>query len=543
MPRPPRRPPKQQTQQATEEKPVIKPQPGPQEAFLSSSADIVIFGGAAGGGKSWCLLAEALRNIGNPQFGAVIFRRTYPQITNKGGLWDEATAMYAPLGPTPLQTTLKFIFPSGATISFAHMQHEKDKDNYIGSQIPLIGWDEVTQFSEEQFWFLMSRNRSTCGVAPYVRATCNPDSESWVAKLIEWWIDQDTGYAIPERSGVIRWIIRDNDENHWFDDRESAVRYAESLISEDDPKREMLLAEAPSRPKSFTFIPSYLENNQILMRKDPGYLSNLMAQTVVDRERLLRGNWKIKPVAGLMFPNNKWKFASSLPEGKYRFCRFWDKAGTEGGSGARTAGVLMAAKYELYERIKMWMFFVVHVAAGRWSDLEVEEKILFYAHADREKYGNVKIGMEQEPGSSGKFAARFTIRALAGFDVFSEHATGSKADRWKPFAVQQQAGNVTIVQDGTWDWLGYVTELDNLAGDDVADKHALKDRADASAGAFKRLAFGETTLYASPLVIDLSKPAKQKEIEIETESPQQRFARERRELMEELAARMDGESF
>ena len=55
---------------------------------------------------------------------------------------------------------------------------------------------------------MLSRNRSTCGVTPYVRATCNPDADSWVAKFIEWWIDQDTGYPIPERSGKLRWFIR-----------------------------------------------------------------------------------------------------------------------------------------------------------------------------------------------------------------------------------------------------------------------------------------------------------------------------------------------
>jgi len=69
---------------------IIGPQPGPQELFLSTPADICIYGGAAGGGKSFGLLLEALRHIDNPQYGAVIFRRTYPEIMNKGGLWDES---------------------------------------------------------------------------------------------------------------------------------------------------------------------------------------------------------------------------------------------------------------------------------------------------------------------------------------------------------------------------------------------------------------------------------------------------------------------
>lgn len=80
----------------------IKPQPGAQERFLSSHADIAIYGGAAGGGKSFALLLEPLRHIGNNDFGGVIFRRTSPQITNEGALWDEAGKLYPLVGGEPL---------------------------------------------------------------------------------------------------------------------------------------------------------------------------------------------------------------------------------------------------------------------------------------------------------------------------------------------------------------------------------------------------------------------------------------------------------
>jgi hypothetical protein len=68
----------------------IGPQEGPQTLFLSSAADIAIYGGAAGGGKTFAELLEPLRHVGNKDFGAVIFRRTTPQITNEGALWDES---------------------------------------------------------------------------------------------------------------------------------------------------------------------------------------------------------------------------------------------------------------------------------------------------------------------------------------------------------------------------------------------------------------------------------------------------------------------
>src|ERR1700733_733767 len=102
----------------------IRPQPGAQERFLSSSADIAIYGGAAGGGKSFALLMEPLRHIGNPEFGGVIFRRTSPQITNEGGLWDEAGKLYPLVGGDARVGNLEYRFPTESSISFRHLQHE-----------------------------------------------------------------------------------------------------------------------------------------------------------------------------------------------------------------------------------------------------------------------------------------------------------------------------------------------------------------------------------------------------------------------------------
>lgn len=158
----------------------IRPQPGPQERFLASEADIAILGGAAGGGKSFGLLMESLRHIGNMHFGGVIFRRTSPQITNEGALWDEAGKLYPLLGAAPRIGSLQYEFPSGCSISFRHLQHEATVFDWQGAQVPFIGFDELTHFTKKQFFYMLSRNRSTCGVKPYIRATCNPDADSWV---------------------------------------------------------------------------------------------------------------------------------------------------------------------------------------------------------------------------------------------------------------------------------------------------------------------------------------------------------------------------
>ena len=128
---------------------IIQPQPGPQEMFLSSPADIAIYGGAAGGGKSYALLLEALRHTNNKNFGAVIFRKNANQIMSEGGLWDTASEIYPYAGGKPSRNPRPtWKFPSGAKISFAHLEYEKDKLGWQGSQIPLIGFDELTHFTE-----------------------------------------------------------------------------------------------------------------------------------------------------------------------------------------------------------------------------------------------------------------------------------------------------------------------------------------------------------------------------------------------------------
>jgi hypothetical protein len=154
-------------------------QPGPQQDFIATSADIAIYGGAAGGGKTYALLLEPLRHMDNSQFGAVIFRREAVQIMNEGGLFDTSYPIYSELGGHPkLSPQTVWTFPSNASIRFAHLHNEHDVNDWQGAQIPFIGYDELTHFTEQQFWYMLSRNRSMCGVRPYIRATCNPDAKS-----------------------------------------------------------------------------------------------------------------------------------------------------------------------------------------------------------------------------------------------------------------------------------------------------------------------------------------------------------------------------
>ena len=81
----------------------------------------------------------------------------------------------------------------GGKIRFSHLQFETTVYDWQGAQITLICFDELTHFSAHQFFYMTSRNRSICGVRPYIRATCNPDADSWVADFLAWWIDPESG--------------------------------------------------------------------------------------------------------------------------------------------------------------------------------------------------------------------------------------------------------------------------------------------------------------------------------------------------------------
>lgn len=268
----------------------IEPQPGFQMKALSTSADIAILGGAAGVGKTFVILLEYLRHIHNPNWGGVAFRRTSPQIRNEGGLWDTSMGIYPGAGAIPKESFLEWQFPKGSKLKFSHLEYEKNILDWQGSQIPFIAFDELTHFSKKMFFYLLSRNRSTCGVAPYVRATCNPDPDSWVAELIEWWIDSNTGFPIPERDGVLRYFTMDGDKYIWGDTPEGVIDKAwyflEKIVDSSglDPKIFV---------KSLTFITGKIYDNKALLSANPQYLANLLAQDEATKSALFDGNWKV----------------------------------------------------------------------------------------------------------------------------------------------------------------------------------------------------------------------------------------------------------
>jgi hypothetical protein len=269
---------------------IISPQAGYQQIALSSNADIVIGGAAAFVGKTYALLLDPLRYVGIKDFGGVIFRRTSVQIRNEGGLWDTSMGLYTIMKADPRESSLDWQFPSGAKISFRHLEYEKNKYDWQGAQIPFLGFDELTHFTETMFFYLLSRNRSSCGVKPYVRATCNPDPESWVYKLIEWWIDKETGYPILERRGVLRYFIKYGDSYIWGDSYDEVKEKAWHIIS---PLIDQSGLYAEDFIKSITFVSGSIYDNKKGLESDPSYPGNLLSQDDETRRQLLEGRWKI----------------------------------------------------------------------------------------------------------------------------------------------------------------------------------------------------------------------------------------------------------
>ena len=414
-----------------------------------------------------------LRHIDNPRFTSTIFRRNNTQIFTNGGLWDTALLIYPLAGGHPKKTpNPQFVFPSGAKVVFGHLERYDDALKYQGSQQALIMFDELTHFGEDVFWYMLSRNRSDSGVPGQILASTNPDPDSWVRRFIDWWIGDD-GYAIPERSGKLRWFIREAGEVVWGDSKRELyerqmgepITRTDSFKTIDDFPKEgedgVLYYARGTRacyawmggqyqsllpPKSVTFIASSLSDNAILMRNDPSYLANLQALPTVEKERLLGGNWNIRPAAGLYFPRSALgELLEDIPNDVTRWVRGWDLAATdtdEGGDPAYTASVLIGKR-------RNGRYVIAHASNDRLRADKVRAIVKQTAAADKAKYRRVKIRMSQDPGQAGKEQADSYIKMLAGFDVVAVRESGDKISRAEPFAAQWQAGNVDVVA-GPW---------------------------------------------------------------------------------------------
>ena len=185
------------------------------------------------------------RYIGHPRFRGVLLRRTFPQLRE---IIDRCWRYYPTLGGVYRSTEHRWYFPSGAIIELGHMQNPDDMYNYQGREYHFIGFDELTQFKEEQYLYLFSRARSTIPeLVPLIRSTCNP-------------------------GGI---------GHHFVHQR---------FVASADPNKRVLDRHTGL---SRMFIPGTLYDNPTLIENDPAYVKRLEALPETERKRLLYGDWDV----------------------------------------------------------------------------------------------------------------------------------------------------------------------------------------------------------------------------------------------------------
>lgn len=386
------------------------PQTGPQETFARTNADIAVIGGSPGGGKSVAELYEfdkltLLR--WTRRLRGVAFRRTEVALLKPGSLWDRGKEMAPAFGGRVLEESKRIVFEASTGqiedqhwLDFDHLHALGSERLFDGASLDVIIFDELPEFDETQFWYMVSRIRTTRRLRPRIRASCNAEPDSWVAALLfsGGYIGED-GYALPSMSGVVQWFVRDEETDQllWY--------RTEAAALEAHPELE------PDDVMSFTFVLARTSDNAKLRAADPGYRGRMRNLLRRDRLRLYGegdedrgGNWLSAEGAGEYFARDAIRWADAPPSRVVRTVRGWDfgsiasdeedwRKGPDWTEGARVSWT---------ENGELWIDDVVSCRKG---PLETDEFLVETSIADGPL---VQVGLFQDQGSSGKRDAENT---------------------------------------------------------------------------------------------------------------------------------------
>ena len=303
------------TRRGAKLKNIWHPQPGPQTEAYCCAADELLYGGAAGGGKSDALLGIA-RNL---HWKSIILRRVSPSLD---GLIERSREIYAPDAESAAHSSFsgspfpRWRFDDGRQIRFGHIQHSDDVLKLQGQAFDGYFFDEIPEFEEAQFRYVTGWNRSTRpGQRCRIICTGNPPTTAegeWVVKYWAPWLDET--WPNPAEPGELRWVTTIAGKDIWVDDSRPFV-----LVDGERRYDFDLAMYKPTDiiiPRSRTFIPAKVADNQYLV--STGYVSKLQMLPEPLRSKLLLGDFRagreddayqIIPSAWVQLAQERWKTA------------------------------------------------------------------------------------------------------------------------------------------------------------------------------------------------------------------------------------------
>lgn len=416
----------------------------------------ILYGGAAGGGKSSALLAASLQYVDVPRYSALLVRRTFRDLDQPGALIPRSKEWLSGTDAVWNGNDHRWTFPSGATLTFGYLDHEDDKYQYQGADFQFVGVDELTQFTLTQYTYLFSRCRR-----PELPDDATPEEAEAVGQLAD----------VPLR---VRAASNPGGSGHdWVKERFGIYRKV------GEPPTAPYVCHRPEwqadkEPhKRNLFIPAKASDNPHLDVET--YNENLDELDHHTRAQLRDGDWDSRP-PGDLFRRQWFERVPAAPE-DCKWVRFWDLAATQPSESNPDPDYTVGLRLGRHPN---GTYYVEHV--NRFRKMPKGVKDAGRAMADRDGV-NTAIVLEQEPGSSGKTVVHDWQSFLDDRNVRGKPSTGTKWNRASVVSSAAERGLIKLVEA---DW--NAAFLDELEAFTETDDHAHDDQVDALSGAYEALA-------------------------------------------------------